>query len=441
VIDLNTKLANARQKKLTLPEPSDNDGEQTQKQEPAKWPSPLAPEARHGLVGEFVSVIEPHTETDSVALLVSFLLAIGNAVGRTAYAVADGSHHYCNEFAVLVGQSSKSRKGTSWNRTKDVLELAAEDWATRRVLSGLSSGEGLIYNVRDAVVQNDEVTDPGEPDKRLMLVESEFASVLKQTERLGNTLSTVVRDAWDKSRLSPLTKNNRIVATEPHISILGHITREETSRYLSATEIANGFGNRFLWFLVTRSKLLPLGGMPKQSELESIAEAVGKVLKFGESAGQMHLTPEAREAWYGVYPKLSRDRYGLSGSLTARAEAHVWRLALMYAVIDRAKSIGTEHLAAAIALWEYSEEAVNCIFGDATGNPLADDLIRLIRANPLGVSRTDLSGFLGRNVSADKIGQALGLLLKAGLARPIEQKTDGRPKEVWQAIQRGGYHG
>jgi hypothetical protein len=56
---------------------------------------------------------------------VSFLLAAGNAIGRTVFAVADGSRHYTNEFAVVVGQSSKARKGTSWNRVLEVLTPAA----------------------------------------------------------------------------------------------------------------------------------------------------------------------------------------------------------------------------------------------------------------------------------------------------------------------------
>lgn len=437
--DIKTKLAERRRKPAATPEPSASSKE-LQHVEPPEWPAPLAEEARHGLVGEFVNIIEPHTEADPVALAVSFLIAIGNAVGRTAYATADGSRHYCNEFAVLVGQSSKARKGTSWNRAQNVLEAVAPDWAKGRILSGLSSGEGLIYTVRDAVEEDGEVTDPGEPDKRLMLVESEFANVLKQTERLGNTLSTVVRDAWDKSRLSPLTKNNRIVATDPHISIIGHITREETTRYLSATEIANGFGNRFLWFLVKRSKLLPFGGAPEQREVDALSDAVGNVLTFAESAGQMVFDTNARDLWVETYPELSRDRHGLGGSLTARAEAHVFRLALMYAVLDRAKGIGTEHLSAALALWKYSEESVTCIFGDATGNPLADDLLRLIRRSPNGASRTDMNTYLGRNHTSAAIGQALGLLLQAGMARPEEQKTEGRAKEVWHAIRRGGNH-
>ena len=239
------------------------------------WPDPPAPEALHGLTGEFVRAVEPHTEADAAALLVSFLLAAGNLIGRTAYVVADGSRHYCNEFAVIVGKSAKARKGTSWNRVFEVLERAAGEWAAQRVKSGLSSGEGLIFNVRDPVEGQEAVREKGQPvhyetvvkdegeaDKRLLLVESEFANVLKHTDRQGNTLSATIRDAWDKGSLSPLTKNSPIKATNAHISIIGHITREELQRYLTATESANGFANRFMWVLARRSKLLPFGGAP-----------------------------------------------------------------------------------------------------------------------------------------------------------------------------------
>jgi hypothetical protein len=60
--------------------------------------------------------------------------------------------------------------------------------------------------------------------------------------------------------LQTLTKSSAIKATAPHVSIVGHITSDELRRDLAATETANGFGNRFLWVLVKRSKELPNGG-------------------------------------------------------------------------------------------------------------------------------------------------------------------------------------
>jgi hypothetical protein len=42
------------------------------------------------------------------------LTAFGNVTGRNAFITADGSRHAMNLFAVLVGESSKARKGTAW---------------------------------------------------------------------------------------------------------------------------------------------------------------------------------------------------------------------------------------------------------------------------------------------------------------------------------------
>ena len=49
----------------------------------AAWPV-MATEAFHGLAGEFVRLVEPHTESDPVALLLQLLTGFGNQIGRGA---------------------------------------------------------------------------------------------------------------------------------------------------------------------------------------------------------------------------------------------------------------------------------------------------------------------------------------------------------------------
>ena len=88
--------------------------------------------------------------------------------------------------------------------------------------------------------------------KRLAVAEGEFANVLKVMAREGNTLSPVLRSAWDYGNLRSMTKNSEARATGAHISIIGHITKDELRRLLTETEQANGFGNRFLWLAVRR---------------------------------------------------------------------------------------------------------------------------------------------------------------------------------------------
>ena len=80
------------------------------------WPAPPTTDALHGVAGGFVEIVSPHSEADPIALLIQFLIAVGNVLGRTAYAAAESARHHVNLFAVLVGKSAKGRKGRSEER-------------------------------------------------------------------------------------------------------------------------------------------------------------------------------------------------------------------------------------------------------------------------------------------------------------------------------------
>jgi len=110
-------------------------------------------------------------------------------MGRTAYYLVEDDRHHTNLFAVLVGESSKARKGTSLGRVRAIMKVADQGWSDDRLKGGLSSGEGLINAVRDERREwntkegREEIIDPGIADKRLMIVEAEFASALAVMER------------------------------------------------------------------------------------------------------------------------------------------------------------------------------------------------------------------------------------------------------------------
>ena len=133
------------------------------------------------------------------------------------------------------------------------MKVADQTWNDDRLKGGLSSGEGLINEVRDQRSEwnrkegREEIVDPGVADKRLMIVEAEFASALAVMERQGSTLSPHIRRAWDGDKLATITRNSPLCATGAHISIIGHITIDELRARLTRTEAANGFANRFLF--------------------------------------------------------------------------------------------------------------------------------------------------------------------------------------------------
>ncbi len=403
-----------------------------------RWPDPLRPEAFQGLAGDIVRTISPHTESDPAALLIQLLTAFGSVVGQTTYFMAESDHHYMNLFCTVVGKTSKGRKGTSWKHIKRLFDRVEPGWGDNHVGSGLSSGEGLIFAVRDPVEKDDKIIDDGITDKRYLVVESEFASVLQVIQREGNTLSATVRQAWDCEVLRILTKKSPATATNPHISIVGHITMEELKRHLNGTEKANGFANRFLWVLVKRSKLLPEGGRVPTAEFDRMVRDLAMAVALARRFREIKRTAAARELWIQTYRELSEGAPGLFGAVTSRAEAQVVRLSCLYALLDRSDVVDTPHLQAALAVWKYCEDSVRYIFGDALGDPLADQLLQeLRRVAPMGLSRTDISAFFGRHKGAEEIGRVLNSLAERGLAQAREERTEGRPVERWFAMESG----
>jgi hypothetical protein len=374
----------------------------------------------------------------------------GNAVGRTAFLPVGADRHYTNENLVVVGETAGGRKGTAAGVARAAFTLAEEAWLNERTTSGLSSGEGLIWFVRDPIETMERVKERGEPvryekviadmgveDKRAMVVEPEFVGALKQTERQGNTLSAIIRQGWESGNLRTLTKNSPAKATGAHISIIGHITEAELKKYLTEVETANGFANRFLWTVVKRSKYLPKAPPIDANTVNATATAIAAAVAFGKKQCLIERDADAEDLWGGMYPILERDRGGLTGAILARAASHVNRLSLIYALSECSPVIQVRHLAAAVAVWEFTERSVAYLFGDSTGDGVADDALSLMRASPTGINRGDISNYFARHVSSDRLSQALRTLVRLGRARFEMVETGGRPAERWFATKGG----
>jgi hypothetical protein len=373
------------------------------------------------------------------------MVAMGNCFGAGPYFTVGATRHGLNLFAVLVGDTAKARKGDSWTPVRWLMRRSAIEWS-ERVMSGLSTGEGLIWQVRDPIEKREPyrekgriagyelvIADEGVSDKRLLAMEPELARSMAAMSRSGNTLSSVIREAWDHGNLNVLTKANTARATGAHISILAHITQEELHRVLTEVEMANGYANRFLWGMVRRSKLLPEPEPFGGAEAEELVTEVRSVLGFAASIGELRRDARARDLWAEVYPELSRARDGLAGSILARAEAQTMRIASIYALLDSSGVITAEHLLSALELHAYCERSVQFIWRDSLGDPVADTINRALRQNGR-LSRSEISNLLGRHISAAQIDRALQRLAATGRARPFAEPTAGRPTEYWEAV-------
>jgi hypothetical protein len=311
---------------------------------PPGWPAAPDRPAWAGMAGAIAETIAPATEADPVAILVQLLVGAGAIIGRGAWVPVEATRHHSNEFAVLVGDSAKARKGSSWDHVEAVLTQADPTFKVL-IRSGLSTGEGLIFAARDS-----DGTDPGVSDPRLLVVEPEFVSVLKATGRDINTLSPVLRAAWDGRPLAVLTRSAPIRSSAAHIAVIGHITAAELAARTSAVEAANGFLNRFCFIAVRRHRLLPDAGELDPLAGTAMAERLGANLTAARRTGRISMDIAARVESHDIYAQLSEAADGLVGSLTARAEAHVPRLAMLHALIDGDTIIRPAHLRAALAL-------------------------------------------------------------------------------------------
>jgi len=408
-----------------------------------------------GLAGEFVDLVMPTTEGDPAAVLFSFLTWFGTAVGRGPYTMVGPTEHHANLSAVIVGDTSKARKGVSSAAIKTILTPVE-----RVPTASASTGEGIIWKIRDPRQEWDAKTNKfvtkgsGVPDKRLLILEAEFGRLLTVMARPGNTLSAVLRDAWDGTDLSVAVKGEggEYGATDPHISLLGNITREELAALLTKTDATSGFGNRILWVYAQRRQELALPPNLDPERLADFQEALLRLLATIQARGHFEVTLDdsvpatsesmpgpwttAKSTWIEAYHNLSASvDPGLVGKLTDRAEAQARRLAMIYALLDGADRVEISHLYAAYAVVSYSAQTVRYIAGGLAATPDENKVLDHMR----GEGQASRSSISTTVFSSHRTASELDVLRDRLVARGsivveivTAGATGGHPAEVWK---------
>ena len=109
------------------------------------------------------------------------------------------------------------------------------------------------------------------------------------------------------------------------------------------------------------------------------------------------------------------------------------RLALIYALADGQHQIAGDHLAAALALFDYAARSASWTLQCQTGDPLAEQIHAQLHNHPGGLMRSQISDALQHNQPAHAIQRALDALALAGRPTRTQQPTAGRPAELWTA--------
>jgi hypothetical protein len=436
---------------------------------------PLGEAALYGMAGDFVRAVLPLTEATAPAILAHFLAAVGTLIGPRVHVWAGGKQ-YARVNHVLVGPTTRGRKGTAYFLVDRLMELACKDFWRRQCVDGLSSGEGLIEYLADKQEWDEDSKsyDIVAVEKRLCVVEQEFSRTLCVMEREGNTLSQILRSASDNGNLNSLTVKTR-QAEGTHVTVVGHITPGELKDRLQDIQMVNGFGNRFLWWAVLSAKILPHTEPIADRVFDPFVPALRRLKELGGSATEVAVRLDAltKERWDTIYRSLRDDLPGRVGAMQARGYVMVLRLALIYAILDAVAAdpatagsvsrdkersrvrrngtsqyethkagftglagltIGVAHLEAALAVWDYCAASARLLFRDKCRHPLGAKLLKLLEQHgPL--TRSEFRSHL-RPAQRQEFPDAILALEDEGWVRQtrVEHGGGGRPATRWELV-------
>jgi DNA primase len=398
-------------------------------------PGPMRSEAFYGLAGKIVALLQPQLEASSEAILANVLGSVGVLFQHEACFRVTADVHWPDDYYLTVGNSAVARKGTTTNAVLEIVERAQSGFKAR-TLTGLSTGQGLIAALRRKRPEGEEENEEelSDPIADAVLVEiSEFAELLAVMKRDENTLSAVLRDAWDGRPLAVLTRNQPLRVKNVSLSTIAHITSRELLERLTSTDRANGFANRFIFIWMERKKLLPHGSLENLNSTDVVME-LHKAMEAAKGKGPITWDAEARELWAEEYKTLSTRSDSMLDALLSRAEAHVTRLSLLYALLDGSAEIRKVHLKAALAVWEYSEASVRYVFGNAVDSNKQKMLDKLERNGPLTSDEIRTQVF-SKNKSAKWVAEQLAELEQTRQIRRCQKEFKTKTSEAWEFVE------
>ena len=335
----------------------------------------LPAEALYGLPGEVATRLADEVGADPATILGMFMTAFGNAIGRQPHVQFYKHDEPGALFTLVVGKWAKGRKGTAWNAVKQLMSQAEPEWASKDIESGLQSSEAMI----------ETVSDSPNGDPRMLIEEVEFGrfiSAMTAQRKFGPRM----RAAYDGETLSARrVKQAPLIASQYIISLIGMITPGEL---LALQKLTGGLESRMLYIYSapprTRSKADPFKADEDDIVLadkvkSAINHAWDSILSMtdpisAELAELRGIAPKTKfriadnvaNNWRNVVEVEIEEVAEAVGEdyarYTARAQTHVIRLALLYALADEANEIGWPHVRAAMAFTEFCMFSARRIF-------------------------------------------------------------------------------
>jgi hypothetical protein len=410
------------------------------------WLPPAGPDLFDCYLGTLAERLDPHTEADPVGVMASLLATVGVHLGQGPHLPLGYERHPLVVWPMLIGATGSGKKGTAHNAAKALFLHADNEFVAANVHSGLSSGEGLssvfAVDTEEAAGKSRKPRLLPDNDCRLLAYEPEWASVMARMKREGNTLSAILRAAWEGGNLSTLNVDAR-VARHAHVGILAHITPKEFRAKVSASDMAGGTYNRFLPIAVAQSKFLHNPTVADVRLMVELGASLAERLNQAQRFGAVGFTEAGELAWSRLYFEFGSGftEDDPAEEFISRAAPHCLRIAAIYAALDRTDRITPAHLAAAAALVRYSIASARAVLGRDTTNARLVEFIA--QAGEEGRTRKDITTVHFKGNAARQgvdVAAVLARLTDAGqlrlARRPPAHGKGGKATEVYTVPDR-----
>lgn len=370
-----------------------------------------------GALGRFIESETEFSEAPPIGVLANVVTRLSADIGRTCFISLGHKKLHLRVNWLCAGPTGVGRKGTA-AEIADVVRRAAfaaqessllepASMQPARVLTSLSTGEGLISQVRTSKRKDDapDFQPPGLTDNRLLADCQEFSSVLKKASGKEATLSATLREAFDGNTLSNASITNAMAADQPHIVISASVPGGELVKLLSgdaAVEVSNGLLNRFAITYQVRNKILshPLRGA--QHVFDQFADAYRLALNTAwaahcrytvsaESTVDLSISDEAMDCYDAWYVASQNDAVAPQvAALMARAPIFLRVYSAILALLRGSLCTEVGDIEAAKLLVKYWSASLEFLFSQgrqtAEAQQMQADARRLLDRLSIGVS-------------------------------------------------------
>lgn len=333
-----------------------------------------------GFLGEVTEQCCHHNEASPVATAVHIISHFVAHVGPTVHLQIGNEERKLNNYYLLIGGAGSGKGGASYGpmkisrETDSCLALLCRqacqiNSATpvytppHRHDGGLSSGEGLASLMNDNKPVN---------DKRLEIIEPEFGNALNMACRKGSSLSHVLRNGYDGSPISPLTKHKQVSVSKPFFCMTGDITPDELEAcHRRSIMNTNGMLSRTLMLWIQPGKYCPVPKAMPPTQVNNLAEQLAeRIMTARNGSFETHwqkqqsrpitLGHQAEQLWRAIYSELVNGAGDckLVRNICHRHRLHCLILAAVFALFDARMVISEDDLRAAIEWIQYAHQSV-----------------------------------------------------------------------------------